>query len=883
MKKQTKKKSAKPKLPKYNPNRKPADMTIEDWQKALRAQAAQKEELAVTPVDGGKEGYFKVVNPKSTKTYSVVYRGPASSWNYCSCPDFRTNRLGTCKHLEAVNVCCDGKYSRKRYVLPDCTSVYLDYKGERRVRIRIGGERREEMLVLASRYFDSDLSLLEEKVDEFGDFISNAKQLDPEFRCFDDAFDFILQKREKKIREKICDANPNMTEGLLRVPLYPYQKQGAEFAFRQGRVVIADEMGLGKTIQAIAAAVLLKRHGLVDSVWIICPTSLKYQWKKEIEKFTDEEAEVVEGNVLARVKTLGSSPSFFKIISYHSMVNSIKHGLPVMPGLVIYDEVQRLKNWDTKMSKTMRDLKSDYVVALSGTPLENKLAELYSVMQLVDQFVLGPYWQFVNETTDKDDTGRVVGYRNLNKVGETLKPVLIRRLKKDVRLQMPARTDKNLFVTVTKEQMAVHEDCKWQVGMLLQRWRNWGFLPEKDRQRMMLLLSMMRMVADSTFILDQKSRHDTKIDEAIEIVGDIIASGDEKIVIFSQWERMQRLMAAELEAREIDFRFLHGGVPSAKRGKLIEDFMTDHDCRVFLSTDAGSTGLNLQVASIVINFDLPWNPAVLEQRIARVFRLGQQRHVQVINMVSVGTIEESMLGTIAFKTGLFEGVLDGGEDSVVLSEKKFEKLAALVEESIDEDGDTDVYSDSDESLESEIIDGTSEEIEELDEVDEVDEMDEAEETRYEEMADEDDWDGEEESQSDDDSYDEEDPLEEYDSSDDDSQNDDSKDESSDSHGQGNHKHGGRDSLNDTGTGANHSMEGGSATADGRALMSKGMEFLGGLAKALADSESRQKLVDDIVKEDPETGQVTLSIPVADKKTVSNIVSLAASLLSALGK
>lgn len=807
------------KLPKLSPARCPEGMNLEDWQRGLRAQAAQKEALAVSPVEGGNEGYFIVTNPKSSRKYSVVFRGNGSSWNYCSCPDFRTNQLGTCKHIQAVALCSNGKYAKRKYDIPDRTSVYLDYRGSRRVRIRIGENNRDAMTDLASHYFDSRNCLIEEKAEAFSDFMTHAREIDPSFRCFDDALYYIIALREKKSRNAIADANPDMTAGLLKMELYPYQKAGAEFAFRQGRVIIADEMGLGKTIQAIASAMLFKRHGLAQSAWIICPTSLKYQWKKEIEKFTGEEALVVEGNVVSRASALATDPSFFKIISYHSMVNTIKYGVAVSPDIVVYDEVQRLKNWDTKMSKGMRLLKSDYVVALSGTPLENKLAELYSVMQLVDQYVLGPYWKFVSETTDIDATGRVVGYRNLNRVGETLKSVLIRRQKKDVRLQMPERTDKNLFVPVTKEQMAIHDDCKWNVSILLNRWRKLGFLPERDRKRMLLLLSMMRMVADSTYILDQKTRHDTKIDEAIAIVSDIVESGDEKIVIFSQWERMQRLMAQELEKRDIGFRFLHGGVPSAKRGRLIEDFMSQPDCRVFLSTDAGSTGLNLQRASIVINLDLPWNPAVLEQRIARVFRLGQERQVQVINMVSVGTIEAQMLSTLAFKTGLFEGVLDGGEDTIVLSNKKFDKIAELVETTVVENQDEN----------------------NLDEA-----IAEAEELDYEEIADADDYAGEDSSE--DRTVVEEDPEDESMS-------------------------GSRETSNKAASGETSTSE----------LISKGMEFFSGLAKTLSSPESRQRLVDELVKEDPATGNTTISIPVADKKTVVNLLNMAAGLLSAVNK
>lgn len=188
-------------------------------------------------------------------------------------------------------------------------------------------------------------------------------------------------------------------------------------------------MGLGKTIQAIGTAELMRKHQFISSALIICPTSLKYQWKKEIERFTDAKAIVVEGNHLTR-KVLYGAEEFYKIVSYNSVCNDIKILKSLHTDFLIMDEVQRLKNWNTQISKAARHIESDYSVILSGTPLENKLEELYSIMQFVDQFCLGPYYQFLDQTVVRSDTGKVVSYKNLNAIGEQMKNVLIRRRKK---------------------------------------------------------------------------------------------------------------------------------------------------------------------------------------------------------------------------------------------------------------------------------------------------------------------------------------------------------------------------------------------------------------------------------------------------------------------
>jgi superfamily II DNA/RNA helicase len=299
---------------------------------------------------------------------------------------------------------------------------------------------------------------------------------------------------------------------------------------------------------------------------------------------------------------------------------------------------------------------------------------LFSVMELVDQYRLGPYYKFRDKYIVSNETGKVLGYRNLNEIGKTLSHVLIRRRKKDVALQLPERMDKNLFIPVTREQMEMHEELSASVSRIIQKWNNLHFISETERRRLLLCLSQMRMLCDSTYILDQKTRFDTKVDEVMNILESVFESGEEKVVIFSQWERMTRLVARELDKKGVSYDKLDGTMSASSRRDSVNDFTENSETRVFLSTDAGCTGLNLQVASLIINLDLPWNPAVLEQRIARIYRIGQKRNIQVLNLVAPHTIEERMLGKLRFKTSMFEGVLDNGDDSVFIDDDKFSKL-----------------------------------------------------------------------------------------------------------------------------------------------------------------------------------------------------------------
>lgn len=664
---------------------KPDNMSLEEWQRTLRRQAAEREMLNVQAVDATLcPGEYRVTNPKSREEYKVVFRAENSTWNYCSCMDFKTSQLGTCKHLEAVKL----KLNGHRHVVntPSYSSVYLSYRNGRKVSLRIGSNHREEMEQLAKQYFDSHSHLRDEAFPIFDQFLSAAAHFDSDFRCYQDAIDFVVDRRENIRRCKLVEEkyNNEQLDILLDTQLYPYQKEGIRFAAKAGRAIIADEMGLGKTIQAIGTAELLLREGFVDNILIVCPTSLKYQWKREIERFTHREVLVIEGLHTRRLKQY-KMPQPYKIVSYNSVCNDLKVLRRMETDMVIMDEVQRLKNWDTQIARAARHINSQYTVLLSGTPLENKLEELYSIVELADQFALAPYYKFRNDHILCDETGKVIGYQNLNTIKKRLQHIMIRRRKSDVHLQLPGRMDQNLFVPMTKEQREMHEEFKSGVAALVLKWKRMHFLSEKDRKRLLLLLSQMRMVCDSTFILDQQSRYDTKIDELMNILDSYLVGGNGKVVVFSGWERMTRLVAQELTQRGVRFEYLHGGIPSAKRKDLVNNFTDQPDSRVFLSTDAGSTGLNLQAASLIVNLDLPWNPAVLEQRIARIYRIGQQRNIQVINLVSADSFEEQMIARLKFKSSLFEGALDGGEDTIFANDDKFKGIMSLVADYVEED------------------------------------------------------------------------------------------------------------------------------------------------------------------------------------------------------
>jgi hypothetical protein len=205
------------------------------------------------------------------------------------------------------------------------------------------------------------------------------------------------------------------------------------------------------------------------------------------------------------------------------------------------------------------------------------------------------------------------------------------------------------------------------------------FLSDKDQRRLTCALQAMRMACNSTYLLDQETDSGVKADELASLLDVLVAQPEAKAVVFSQWTRTHDIVIRRLDARGIGYVSFHGGIPSENRPALVERFRDDPGCRVFLSTDAGATGLNLQHASTLVNMDLPWNPAVLEQRIARIHRMGQKRPVQIVNFVSKGSIEEGMLSVLAFKRSLSTGILDGGTGEISLGGSRLNRFMKEVE------------------------------------------------------------------------------------------------------------------------------------------------------------------------------------------------------------
>ena len=677
--------------PKFSRTHKPDDLALDEWQRILRKQYAEVQRYDIKNIgDHPVFSEFLVTNPDTAKTYRVAIRGEAPGDNYCSCPDYHINNLGTCKHIEQTLLTLKKKRGaakafRQGYE-PPYSEIYLSYGVRREVRFRPGKDAPPRLLALARGYFDQHGVLRNTRILEFPRFFDKAARIGHEVRCYDDVMSYIAEYQDAERRRTIAEthlkegADCPLFRGILKTPLYPYQREGALFAVKAGRCLIGDDMGLGKTIQALAASELMSRLFGIQKVLVVSPTSLKHQWKTEIESFSGRSVDVIEGLNRQR-KALYRNDSFYKLTNYELIFRDIGLIREWEPDLIILDEAQRIKNWKTRTARTVKQLDSPFAIVLTGTPLENKIEELHSLMEFIDRRRLGPLYRFVHKHRITDEGGKVIGYKGLQEVRQSLKDVMIRRRKADVLRQLPERIDKTFFVPMTAPQREIHDEYYDIVVKLVAKWRRFRFLCEADQRRLLIALNYMRMASDNTYLVDKKTVHGPKLEELETLLREIVLEGGEKVVIFSQWLRMTALVEEVLSQNGIGYAHLNGSIPSRERRNLITRFREDPDCMVFLSTDAGGVGLNLQSGSVVINMDIPWNPAVLEQRIGRVHRLGQRRKVTVVNFVSSSSIEERILGLLAFKKSLFSGVLDSdGESVVMLGEPQFKRFMHTVEE-----------------------------------------------------------------------------------------------------------------------------------------------------------------------------------------------------------
>ena len=632
-------------------------------------------------------GEHTLINEKG-KSYKITLRDFENKTGYINNIDWKTNKLGTTKHILFLYNYLDSHPEKAKQLKKEFPfiEIYTDPINDYKISWYFPEDLQAEEQALLDSYFGSKTYIENNEIPSFFSFFQSIQDFN-RFKIREEVYEKIETYFED-VELISLKERTTLDFSSIYATLYPYQKEGVEFSIFKKGVIIADEMGLGKTLQAISTAILKKEIFDFRKTLVICPASVKHQWKNEVLKFSSESATVVEGLPEERAETYANNTDYFHIINYETVLRDLSQINKLGYDFVILDEAQKIKNYETKTAIAIKSIQKKHALVITGTPLENKLLDIYSIVQFLDQKLLAPQWEFSYQHCifDNHFKNKIHGYYNLQNLKKRLNSILIRREKREVFDQLPNVIQKDIYVKLSDEQAGMHANFAHGIAKILHK----KFKTTYDWQKLMLLLTNMRMVCDSSYLIDKQSHHSPKLIELRHILIERldIKNNYRKIIIFSEWVTMLNLIGDMLKEEGLTFTMLTGKVPVKKRHLLIKEFEDNDDCQIFLSTESGGAGLNLQVADTVINFELPWNPAKKNQRIGRIDRIGQKNQkLHVFNLLSYDSIEMKIATGLFLKQNLFEGVLNENNltDEVDFSEKGKSQFIKQLEEVINQD------------------------------------------------------------------------------------------------------------------------------------------------------------------------------------------------------
>lgn len=618
---------------------------------------------------------FQVAEKGSDSFFNIFLFDNSGKNGSCDCKDFVFQKIGTCKHLEAarraLNLYPEIKelIKSKETIILDfdpvfyCLKTYVHYENIKELGCSWDDEVESPNLLIIDDLKEL-LSAIKEKKCEISPSASKYLKF------------YLEQYKIEKERQKIKDliSSGSLSVDILKHSLYNFQKVGVEYILNQRRAILGDEQGTGKTPSSLAACEAVKRVRKETNsdvkILIVCLASLKKQWYNEILKFVPD---VTSNDIFLpnNSKELKKIKEFNKytIVNYELLLRNVERFQGYNFTVCILDEAQKIKNATTKSWQSISKIKSDFFFVLSGTIVENKLDDLYSVMQIIDPLVLGPQWEF-DYTFKKLHSwdARPHGNKNLTLLRELINPYLLRRMKDQVLKDLPPMIEETVFVKLSQQMQGFHHRMMEQAKKLeydaLSKNRP---LTLKEQQILQMLKLKARQACDDAALFGKSIipiGERPKVEYIKKYIEDLCINQDKKLLIFTEWVEMQNILIEDvLKELGVGYTALNGTIQTKNRQALIDDFAKDDRKKVFLSTDAGGVGLNLQFMSHILHVDLSWNPAKMDQRNARVHRIGQKNPVSIKYLVAEDSIESKILDTLNSKRKVRSGALN--QDSTV--------------------------------------------------------------------------------------------------------------------------------------------------------------------------------------------------------------------------
>lgn len=576
--------------------------------------------------------------------------------------------FGSIKNDEIVDILESLKRKKKYYKLKNGDFLNLD----------VSEDLMElERLVEAMELSNSELRCGTGEIPKYRAVYLDSLKKD-RYRIIDtnNLFDELIQKFNS-----FKDADVKFSKSDKEV-LRDYQEVGVKWLYNIYKCgfggILADEMGLGKSIQLICFIKEILKEKKDAKILIVAPTSLIYNWKNEFDKFGSEISyKVFAENKEVRIHDLENLEGINVLITTYGLVRRDKDVYDdIVFELVAIDEAQNIKNANAQMTKAVKGLHANAKVALTGTPLENSVLELWSIFDFIMPGYLASLINFQKKYSIKDvDEENMKVFDSLTR---QINPFILRRRKKDVIKELPDKIENNIFIDLNMEQKKLYaaqlEKTKKEIDDII---KEEGY-DAGNFKILQLLMKLRQLCIDPQILYENYRGGSAKIENLVSITKDIIQNGH-KILLFTSFKTALDIVNREFTNNNISTYVIDGSVPSKKRMELVDKFNSD-DTNVFLITlKSGGTGLNLTSADVVIHLDLWWNPQVENQATDRAHRIGQKNTVEVIKLICKGTIEERILELQNKKRILSDKLVDGEErDQNIISKLSEDDIKNLL-------------------------------------------------------------------------------------------------------------------------------------------------------------------------------------------------------------